>query len=206
MPVVKGTRRNDYEEWPAINNPFSFPPMKAERVAIGPTTIMTCASVTQTAKSSVEYSRRRNRRKRGLGSGRSLPERHSGQQPGATRSHAKMRWMLLGPGGTRCPRVRVILRTTDSHPLSAHVRFLALRYRAARNGEFRCCHLVDATRRTSNVCFSNRPVGVKHFQTIHHCSVNVAHGLVLLFGIGARALPSWDSKTRRNNLLVGLAV
>jgi hypothetical protein len=29
---------------------------------------------------------------------------------------------------------------------------------------------------------------------------------VLLFGIGTRALPSWDSKTRRNNLLVGLAV
>ena len=37
--------------------------------------------------------------------------------------------------------------------------------------------------------FSNRPFGV-----------NVAHGLVLLFGIGAKALPSWDSKTRRNNL------
>src|ERR1039457_2993768 len=44
------------------------------------------------------------------------------------------------------------------------------------------------------------------FQTIHHCSVDVARGLVLLFGIGARALPSWDSKTRRNNLLGGLAV
>ncbi len=26
--------------------------------------------------------------------------------------------------------------------------------------------------------FSNRPFGVKHFQTIHHCSVDVAHGLV----------------------------
>ena len=25
------------------------------------------------------------------------------------------------------------------------------------------------------------PFGVKHFQTIHHCSVDVAHGLVLLF-------------------------
>ena len=40
--------------------------------------------------------------------------------------------------------------------------------------------------------FSNRPVGVKHFQTIHPYSVDVAHGLVLLFGIGTRALPSWD--------------
>jgi len=29
---------------------------------------------------------------------------------------------------------------------------------------------------------------------------------VLLFGIGTRALPSWDSKTRRNNLESGLAV
>ena len=48
--------------------------------------------------------------------------------------------------------------------------------------------------------FSNRPVGVKRFQTIHHCSVDVAHGLVLLFGIGTKALPSWDSRTRWNNL------
>jgi hypothetical protein len=54
--------------------------------------------------------------------------------------------------------------------------------------------------------FSNRPFGVKRFQTIHHCSVDVSRGLVLLFGIGTRALPSWDSKTRRNNLLGGLAV
>src|SRR3984893_12747903 len=51
-----------------------------------------------------------------------------------------------------------------------------------------------------NVRFSNRPFWVKRLQTIHHCNVDVAHGLVLLFGIGTRALPSWDSKTRRNNL------
>ena len=58
---------------------------------------------------------------------------------------------------------------------------------------------------SGNVCFSNRPFGVKHFQTIHQrCSVDVAHGLVLLFGIGTRALPSWDSKTRWNNLIGGL--
>ena len=55
--------------------------------------------------------------------------------------------------------------------------------------------------------FSNRPVGVKRFQTIHHhCNVDVARGLVLLFGIGTRALPSWDSRTRWNNLMGGLAV
>ena len=58
---------------------------------------------------------------------------------------------------------------------------------------------------TGSCFFSNRPFGVKRFQTIHHRNVDVAHGLVLLFGIGTRALPSWDSKTRWNNLLVGLA-
>src|ERR1039458_5076786 len=58
----------------------------------------------------------------------------------------------------------------------------------------------------TNARFSNRPFGVKHFQTIHHCSVDVAHGLVLLFGIGTKALPLWDSRTRRNNLLRGVAV
>src|ERR1700736_4767626 len=59
---------------------------------------------------------------------------------------------------------------------------------------------------SEDVCFSNRPFGVKHFQTIHRCNVDVARGLVLLFGIGTKALPSWDPRTRRNNLLGGLAV
>src|SRR5262249_47195835 len=54
--------------------------------------------------------------------------------------------------------------------------------------------------------FSNRPSRVKHFQAIHHFSVDVAHGLALLFGLGTRALPSWDSKTRWNNLWRDLAV
>ena len=58
----------------------------------------------------------------------------------------------------------------------------------------------------SDVRFSNRPFRVKRFQTIHHCSVDVAHGLALLFGIGTKAVPSWDSKTRWNNLYRGLAV
>ena len=53
---------------------------------------------------------------------------------------------------------------------------------------------------TGSCFFSNRPFGVKRFQTIHHhCSVDVTHGLVLLFGIGTKALPSWDSGTRWNN-------
>jgi len=36
--------------------------------------------------------------------------------------------------------------------------------------------------------------------------VDVARGLALLFGLGTRALPSWDSKTRWNNLWRDLAV
>src|ERR1700675_1923675 len=54
--------------------------------------------------------------------------------------------------------------------------------------------------------FSNRPFEVKHFQAIHLCGVDVTRGLVLLFGIGTWALPLWDPRTRRNNLLGGLAV
>src|SRR6187399_1573256 len=61
-------------------------------------------------------------------------------------------------------------------------------------------------RRPNDVCFSNRPFGVKHFQTVHHCDVDVARGLVLLSGIGTKALPSWVSKTRWNNLSGGLTV
>ena len=57
-----------------------------------------------------------------------------------------------------------------------------------------------------DVHFSNRPFWVKHFQAIHHRGVDVARGLVLLFGIGTRALPSWDSKTGWNNLYDGLTV
>ena len=67
-------------------------------------------------------------------------------------------------------------------------------------------HPLIGLRALLDVRFSNRPFEVKHFQTIHHCSVDVAHGLALLFGIGTKALPSWDPRTRWNNLWVGLAV
>src|ERR1700690_3854216 len=80
---------------------------------------------------------------------------------------------------------------TSRHCCSAMVRFW---------------HKADNPTAPPFVRFSNRPVGVKHFQTIHHCDVDVAHGLVLLFGLGTKALPLWDSKTRWNNLLGGLAV
>jgi hypothetical protein len=66
--------------------------------------------------------------------------------------------------------------------------------------------VTDLRRVWRDVRFSNRPSGVKRFQTIHQHSVDVARGLVLLFGIGTKALPSWDSKTRWNNLWGGFAV
>ena len=61
-------------------------------------------------------------------------------------------------------------------------------------------------RPSADVRFSNRPFGVKHFQTIRRCGVDVAHGLVLLFGIGTRALPSWDLRTKWSDLRGGLTV
>ena len=71
----------------------------------------------------------------------------------------------------------------------------------------RPCRQCDGrSKQTYELTFSNRPFGVKHFQTIHQCGVDVARGLVLLFGIGTKALPSWDPRTRRNNLLDDLAV
>ena len=67
-------------------------------------------------------------------------------------------------------------------------------------------HKSEVTERINDVRFSNRPFRVKRFQTSHHYSVDVAHGLVLLYGIGTKALPSWDSKTGWNNLSGGLVV
>ena len=52
----------------------------------------------------------------------------------------------------------------------------------------------------ADVGFSNRPFKVKRFQTIHHYSVDVAHGLVLLFGIGTRGPSIMGFETRWNNL------
>ena len=48
--------------------------------------------------------------------------------------------------------------------------------------------------------------GSSAFRLSTHYSVDVAHGLVLLYGIGTKAVPSWDSKTGWNNLSGGLVV
>jgi hypothetical protein len=70
------------------------------------------------------------------------------------------------------------------HPLKLH-KSVRLYAQAAGAGISGRCPL-----------FSNRPFELKHFQTIRQCNVDVAHGLALLFGIGTRALPSWDSRTK----------
>jgi len=49
-------------------------------------------------------------------------------------------------------------------------------------------------------------LGSSAFRLSTNSSVDVAHGLALLFGLGTKALPSWDSKTRWNNLSGDLAV
>src|SRR5665213_4367687 len=105
-----------------------------------------------------------------------------------------MRFAYAGPVG---PRNRNRLRPT------AFTTFITLsRARGRSQQGVRWPH-----RRRADFffAFSNRPFGVKRFQTIHH-SVDVAHGLALLFGISTKALPAWDSRTRWNNLLSGLAV
>ena len=97
-----------------------------------------------------------------------------------------------------------------SHVILGGFHATAARLQFQRNSvpstHIRC--MITANRRASATIafFSNRPFWVKRFQTIHHCSVDVAHGLVLLFGIGTKAVPSWDSRMRWNNLLGGLAV
>ena len=66
------------------------------------------------------------------------------------------------------------------------------------------CKFGSAGKISPDVCFSNRPFRVKRFQTIHHYSVDVAHGLVLFYGIGTKALPSWGS--RRGGTIFGSAL
>ncbi len=77
---------------------------------------------------------------------------------------------------------------------------------STRRPNDRCWHFSAVPTAPSNVGFSNRPFRVKRFQTIHDCGVNVARGLALLSGLGTKALPSWVSKTRWNNLSGDLAV
>ena len=60
---------------------------------------------------------------------------------------------------------------------------------AAQNTMSALAPKADMCGALAHVCFSNRPVWVKRFQTIHQYSADVARRLVLLFGIGTKALP-----------------
>src|SRR5258705_273976 len=76
---------------------------------------------------------------------------------------------------------------------------LAIRVGAAVSTIIRCNGAGGKTRhaaRKPHVLFSNRPFGVKRFQTIRTLGVDVARGLVLLFGIGTKALV-WGLTLRR---------
>ena len=68
-----------------------------------------------------------------------------------------------------------------------------------------CGSIASISTHPGHFRFSNRPVEVKRFQALHCCGVDVTRGLALLSGIGTKALPSWDPRTRRNNLYRGLA-
>ena len=50
----------------------------------------------------------------------------------------------------------------------------------------------------NDVRFSNRPFGVKHFQTIHYCSVDVARTLVVVLTSHHRPSPTQNIARRRN--------
>ena len=54
---------------------------------------------------------------------------------------------------------------------------------AAHGSSWHECEVQQCPR---NGRFSNRPFWVKRFQAIHHSSVDVAHGLALLFGLGTK--------------------
>ena len=90
-------------------------------------------------------------------------------------------------------KVAGIVRGCVPNPLSRHRQI-----GWSGNGGFRS--------RGLDVRFSSRPIEVKHFQTIHHTSVDVAHGLALPFGICTKTIPSWGSRTKWNNLWGDLAM
>jgi len=96
-----------------------------------------------------------------------------------------------GYGAVREARSRDLIQTSGS-------------YRTPSCYEMGAMDVVGPKLPSWNVRFSNRPFEVKRFQTIRRCGVDVTHGLVLLFGIGTKALPSWDSRTGWSNLCRGL--
>ena len=79
------------------------------------------------------------------------------------------------------------------HNLRAQLGIVLKLRGAGRLGSFVPSTLASSSQHTSkpvyskiDVRFSNRPFEVQHFQPIRRSSVDVAHGLVLLFGMGTR--------------------
>jgi hypothetical protein len=101
--------------------------------------------------------------------------------------------------------MKLVIRKDETDPTSYWPR-RNKQFRQTSERDDRSGSNCDLSAQMGHVRFSNRPFGVKRFQTIHYHGVDVARGLVLLFGIGTKALPVWVSKTRRNNLWGGLAV
>ena len=112
----------------------------------------------------------------------------------------------LTTGIATCPPVAKCQKQTKCNTTKGRPIRRRRRREQAAWAEYRYLSAPPILGWTCHVRFSNRPFGVKHFQTIRRCGVDVAHGLALLFGIGTEALPSWDTKTRRNNLCRGLTV
>ena len=107
---------------------------------------------------------------------------------------------------------RDLFRTTINNPLGSLIRHKTFKL-VDYPSTIQMVRFGGVPSKKGDVRFSNRPVGVKRFQTIHHCSVDVAHGLALLFEIGTgpfhhgirgrggtifgAALPSADGRSKR---------
>ena len=147
----------------------------------------------------------------------SFPHRHTGNsvKPGTSKgSNADMGY-LIGrenpPANITVARARSLARHPKNSPALpcssrlfkiAHLDCLAANGRVGSSSTFRAlsCHVRFASHR-----FSNRPFRVKRFQTNHHhYSVDVAHGLVLLFGIGTR--PFHHGSRRRGGTIYRAAL
>src|ERR1017187_10678662 len=70
----------------------------------------------------------------------------------------------------------------------------------AHSGQSRHCNNLSASLIGRSGSSAFKP-SITTFQTIHHCSVDVAHGLVLLFGIGTRgpSIMGFENEAEQSN-------
>src|ERR1700720_2119809 len=79
-------------------------------------------------------------------------------------------------------------RSTATVRATAHPTISIRELRLADRAHVRFGSKPDILRTSTDVRFSNRPVWVKRFQTIHQNSFELAREHTLLFGIGTEAL------------------